>query len=634
MNNYLLLLYPGLLLAITFYGCRICKSGEYSEPFLDRDQSSLLQGVFCVGVILHHITQTITSYGEINKGPITILSSMGILFTSIFFFFSGYGLIYSVHNKPGYLNGFLRHRLPIILVPFFVSNLVYVLIRIYYVGIPTSGINLAKLLSGIRLINGNGWYIVEIFWLYLAFYFLFRFVKSKDLALFLLIAAASGIMWLGYRSGHDFTGIGDAWFKGEWWYNSTVVFIMGALFARFSSSIFAFFKKYYCFMLPATATLFFIAFYIEEIILKTHGYYRESISIDSISSQFITFIAQSIVCLIFTLLIVLISMKITIGNRLLSLLSLISTELFLIHNTFIRDIFEEVYMNDFLRYALVLICGVISAIVMHFCDVPIIKLLQNQGRKSTPSTRQDRKARVRQAWNSIKNHKNVLLSVLVIICLISILAIMIRILFISPMECRNEMNQLQTANPGVEVLFGRYDTDSLGPGNERLAWIVLKRTDSEIMLITKEGIDSSTYTSRHVDVTWNDSDLCLYLNDDMYNRMFSRYEKSCIIPNPDSGDMLSLLSVEEASNLFPNDLSREISITEVAQNNGANINTRSKVNNWDMNGYRSSWWWLRGDGPAAVTAPIVTVDGVIQENSKHVNKPNGVIRPVLWVSLQ
>ena len=39
---------------------------------------------------------------------------------------------------------------------------------------------------GITLINGNGWFIVEIVLLYLLFYALFTLIKNKDVALFLL----------------------------------------------------------------------------------------------------------------------------------------------------------------------------------------------------------------------------------------------------------------------------------------------------------------------------------------------------------------------------------------------------------------------------------------------------------------
>ncbi|MDO4189333.1 MAG: acyltransferase [Lachnospiraceae bacterium] len=296
--DFTLLIFPALLLFITFYKSVFYSgtnsSEEYSPVMWELSQAKMLQAVACLGVILHHLTQHISSYGSIYRGPITILSSMGILFTSIFFFFTGYGLIVSVTNNPNYLSTFLRHRLSTVLVPFLTANILCVLFRVFYSHIPTMPIDVVRAIFGFVLLNGNGWYIVEVFFLYIAFYILFRFIKNKDFALILLCIFTVLLIRYSYGLGHDHSDIGDRPFYGEWWYNSTVVFIMGLLFARFKNSIVTFLKRFYRFILPATSVLFIIAFVVEERILKTHGYYRESITIDRISSAFITLIAQMI----------------------------------------------------------------------------------------------------------------------------------------------------------------------------------------------------------------------------------------------------------------------------------------------------------------------------------------------------
>ena len=114
--------------------------------------------------------------------------------------------------------------------------------------------------------------------------------------------------------------------------------------------------------------------------------------------------------------------------------------------------------------------------------------------------------------------------------------------------------------------------------------------------------------------------------------MFNRFEIENVVPV--DGDLISLLTAEEASRIWKTDGERELAITAAAENEGTNINRLSKDNNWDMKGYRSSWWWLKGTGDVPeVTAPIVTVDGEISESEKAVNKPNGAIRPVIWVEM-
>lgn len=154
------------------------------------------------------------------------------------------------------------------------------------------------------------------------------------------------------------------------------------------------------------------------------------------------------------------------------------------------------------------------------------------------------------------------------------------------------------------------------------------------MLISKEGLCGGTYLKKHEECSWSNSDMNKFLNNTLYSELFNSLESQLIIPNPDDNSLLSLLSVSEAFDLFANDKARELTITEAAIKDGkTNYNTLSKVNNWDMKGYRTSWWWLRGEETPSITAPYVTIDGEIIENEKYVYMYTGAIRPVVWVQL-
>ena len=629
----LLLIYPIALLGITLWQGKIAKSGDFNEDIWNRNQAKMLQAFACIGVIFHHVTQLITSYGQVNKGPITIMSSMGILFTSIFFFFSGYGLITSVNNKPGYLDDFLIHRLSTILVPFFVSNTIYVLVRINYDHIPTSGVDVIRIILGLVLLNGNGWYIVEILILYLMFYCFFRVIRNRTIATILLCLSAAAIILIGYGSGHDYSDIGDKWFKGEWWYNSTIVFIMGVLVAQYKERIIDFAKNHYRALIIITSVAFVIFFYVEEKVLARYGYYRESIAIDRVNSQLVSLIAQMLVCVIFTWMILLISMKLSLGNKVIRFISLISTELFLIHGLFISHIFDLSRVNDFAKYALVLGSGIAGAFIVNRIDTGILYMLSKLKKDKSYLDECEidliRESHVRRKKLVLKIALTV---VFVVLAGIGVYKLYVQVILL-PRDCEEEARNIAMASIGDEIIFGRYDTSFASAGKERLCWIVLDKTDDGIMLITKEGITGSVYYQEHQEVKWDDSDLCKLLNSEMYHSMFSENEKKLIVPNPDSGDMLSLLSVKEADRLFQDDISRQLDVTEIALNEGTNINSKSKANKWDIKGYRSSWWWLRGEN-SDILAPIVTVDGEIVIDKKPVNKPYGAVRPVVWVKVK
>lgn len=642
--DYTLLIFPALLLFITF-----CKSVSYfrtnsSENFSpsmwDLSQAKMLEAVACIGVILHHLTQHISSYGSINRGPITILSSMGILFTSVFFFFTGYGLIVSVMTNPNYLDTFLRHRLSKVLIPFLTANILCVLVRVFYNCIPTMPVDVFRAIFGLVLLNGNGWYIVEVFFLYIAFYILFRLIKNKDLAIILLCFFTIMMILYSYGLGHDHSDIGDRPFYGEWWYNSTIVFIMGVIFARFRCSIVPFLKKFYRFMLPVVSVSFIIAFVIEEHILKTHGYYHESITIDRISSAFITLIAQMVLCVLFVFLVLLINMKIKIENRILKGISTISMELFLIHGLFLYNVFNFTYINDFLMYIIVFVCSIPAAIIMHFINTPLCTFFGTKEIEKKTYTKEEYAERVRQASIRKEAKKSVIVTFSVIVVSVLIVSLLYFFKLRPLMEYKSELRSLREAECGEVVHFGRYDMSYSASGKERVSWIVLNKEDKKVMLISKEGLSGCAYYKKHAESDWESSYIRSYLNSDLYNDLFSKYEKNIIVCNsPSNGesaslsdDFVTLLTVDEAYTYFKDDVDRQLIITEAARKSGTNINTFSKDNYWDMVDYNTSWWWLKGE-KKDITAPIVTVDGNILKDSKYVNKPTGAVRPVIWVSL-
>ena len=124
-------IFPIILLIITFWGVKAY--GRSTSPdFFTLQQTKNIQGITCIFVILHHLVQQVSGYGVINKGPITILNDTGIFFTAIFFFVSGYGLMISLETKPDYLDKFLLKRLPTVLIPFWIVNIIGVILNIFY----------------------------------------------------------------------------------------------------------------------------------------------------------------------------------------------------------------------------------------------------------------------------------------------------------------------------------------------------------------------------------------------------------------------------------------------------------------------------------------------------------------------
>ena len=481
----MLVIYPVLLLVITFWGAGFSGRGDTSKDHLDLTQIRMIRASACICVVLHHLTQQATGYGFSVKEPVTILNFCGILFTSLFFFFSGYGLLTKIrspeggeHGKaspdksPGYLTGFLRKRLPAVLIPFWLANLLWLLLGHFVFGIRETWPEILKDLSGITLRNPNGWFIIEIVIFYILFYAIFRLIRNQDAALAILCLAVGLLILYSFRQGHDPEGSKAAWFHGEWWFNSTIMFPFGMLFARFRSRIVSFCSRHYPAVLGAAALLFAAAFCVSVYMVLCYGYYYPPNAIGSRNGKLLTLLAQMAACLTFTALILLLQMRITFHSAVLSYVGGISLELYLVHGFFVQRVFAGVRMNSFLRFAAVLLCSLLTASVLAPLDrllIRKVKVLLNPVRIRNDTLESAIAAKRKEQRGRILRR--------ILVCVMAAAAAAALLYTIGgtvilQKEYREERLALQDAAVGDRVFWGRIDTDGFGLTKERLSWIV------------------------------------------------------------------------------------------------------------------------------------------------------------------
>ena len=630
MDNTLLSLYPVMFfLAVLFNaGVRPKTAGE--EDFLSIRQTGAVQSAACIGIILHHLSQQVTNYGSLDKGLITVFSYAGILFTAVFFFFSGYGLMVSLQRRTDYLNTFLQRRLPTVLIPFWLCNSIILLTNRLFYGVRYSFDQMIRYISGIDLINGNGWFIIEIVIIYVLFFALFSMFRNRDIALILLTMAVFVLIAYGFFSGHDPKN--EQWFKGEWWYNSTITFALGLWYARFRHKLDSFFSLRYRTLSVLFFLLFIASFRFSVHCVGRYGYYYYlSVSVGR-KYACITLVSQATTCSIFVIWLILLLMKITLGNRILASLGKIRLPLFLLHGYFVSTVFSNIKMHAFFRFGAVIICSVLAASVVSPISAYLVK-------KVSRASILEKKTRGTLEWEDHIRTRKRRLRILKLIVVLSASLLLCVLMFqmldktvLSQKQYLEEAEALKKASVGDRVLWGRFETDPGHLGKERLRWIVINKEEDCITLLSEKGIAGEVYHHKHQEISWEDCDLRKRLNSDVFTGMFSKYEAADIVPQ--NGDMLSLLTVDEAESFFDSDKDRELAITEKARREGTNTNVMSFHNYWGVKGYSSSWWWLRGEaGRSDICAPIVTVDGTIAEEEKAVNKPNGAVRPVVRVRI-
>lgn len=174
------------------------------------------------------------------------------------------------------------------------------------------------------------------------------------------------------------------------------------------------------------------------------------------------------------------------------------------------------------------------------------------------------------------------------------------------------------SEPGDVVLFGKYKQND---GNSPIEWIVLDKTEDQVLLLSKYGLDTQEY-SDDSQGAWEESAIRTWLNDSFLYKAFSEEEAEVVMETwnvENSPDRVFLLNKEEVLNYFPSESDR------VAEP------TRYVIGQSNQN--YMFHWWLRGDAEREDTRKTdgVNKSGEILENiNVEIRK---MVRPAIWVKI-
>ena len=379
--TFVILITLALLLLV---GIKPSKLREWQEEPLSLERSKVIQGFAAVAIIVHHLSQELAQ----KAGTIGFFEGLGVLFVGIFFFFSGYGLYTSLKTKENYLKGFLKKRLVTILIPFYMCILVFVAAACIC-GEKFTPLQLLGVLSGWALINGHMWYIVEIAILYLAFFLIFRLIKNRTAAtvvmgIFVLAMMAGSLMLC---HGADMSASG--WFQGEWWYNSSFLFVIGIIFSKHSESIRKIARKAYYLLLVVFAGLTAVLGLQTAYMLRKYSYWSEIPGQDPKYLDKIRCLSVQLPWIfVFVCFVLLLMMKVRFGNPVLKFLGSISLELYLIHNLFLTGLHNGSVFNVYspgMYCILTILLAIGLATVVSGFDKYLIALINGKKKSEEPA---------------------------------------------------------------------------------------------------------------------------------------------------------------------------------------------------------------------------------------------------------
>ena len=198
------------------------------DKYLSKSYTDRVKGICAIMVVLHHLYL----YGGLFAGtPVgTLLGLSGALAVSVFFFYSGYGLMLS-SQKEGYIRGFFRSRFLPLYCFYVVCVLLYSLWTLWLEGTVPLGKLVLSFFFGDTIV-ANGWYLQATFVIYLIYLFsfsAFRTAKARILSVSVAVFVYSAIC--------RFAGLGD------WWYQTVPCFVFGMVYHTRKAQIDRLLKK-------------------------------------------------------------------------------------------------------------------------------------------------------------------------------------------------------------------------------------------------------------------------------------------------------------------------------------------------------------------------------------------------------
>ena len=193
---------------------------------------------------------------------------------------------------------------------------------------------------------------------------------------------------------------------------------------------------------------------------------------------------------------------------------------------------------------------------------------------------------------------------------------------------------------GDIIEFGSYYQDDLSRKTP-IKWRVLDIQDGKALLISELLLDAQPYNKEVEDITWENSSIRHWLNNEFINEAFTQSEQNKInltyIYNNDNvqygtkggnntQDKIFLLSLDEVNKYLPNENQRAIKVSEYAKKRGAYVCELSRCSG---NGF----WRLRSPGGEQYYAALVADDGKIIAMGDYADDNNYPVRPALYINL-
>ena len=210
-----------LLLIVCLYGI---KYKTFHEDYMSKQSTNAIKGIFAIIILFSHMRgYLVLSENWMNKAYIDVLDYIGQAMVAMYLFYSGYGIMESVKCKESYRETFFVNRIVKTLINFDLAVFLYLIFNIVR-GVQYTYMQYVTCWIGWESIGNSNWFIFDILVLYLIVYFGMLLCKECQIyrkRFCFITFLLSLLLWIILRI-----------VKGEpWWVNTIFTFPLGIYFS-------------------------------------------------------------------------------------------------------------------------------------------------------------------------------------------------------------------------------------------------------------------------------------------------------------------------------------------------------------------------------------------------------------------
>ena len=279
------------LLLLCLFGIKFSFKDGF-EDYMSVQKTGAIKGIFVIIVFFQHARQYVTIEKTAVNEPFTqFMLFLGQLMVVVFLFYSGYGVALGLQKKPRYVLTIPKKRILSVWYHFAVAIVIFFVVG-RLLGTKYDLVRLLKSFVGLSAVGNSVWFIFTILMLYALTFFVFVFAKDKMIIPTAVLTVLSFALMLVLR---ELKG------KEYWWYDTLMCYPLGMWYyiakPTVDKLLLKDFSRWFSMTAIVTTVFGFIAF-LMPIYHRTRK----------------LFIPEA---LVFALVIVLVSMRVSIDNKVL-----------------------------------------------------------------------------------------------------------------------------------------------------------------------------------------------------------------------------------------------------------------------------------------------------------------------------